>query len=234
MRCIGRSTGFDALNPLSQAPPQPRYALQSDHRDRARHAGSNHRHASPAQQLASLRKQRDEVASEVEQRVHAHHLWPVLTSMPGVGVRTGQRPPPDSSRKSPTKPPLQLRILPLTPASPPSPDARALPSAANTPPGEETKCSRARYSCRPLLPCEIRSRGTITLARSSRASATIKRSLLLPDGGATCCSPCCVTAPSFNRDPPRTLDESHSPPGCLMTQYRSGSHASPLRPVSII
>ncbi|MGF7137578.1 transposase [Paraburkholderia sp. EB58] len=44
-----------------------------------------------AQQLASLRKQRDEVASEVERLVHAHPLWPVLTSMPEVGVRTAAR-----------------------------------------------------------------------------------------------------------------------------------------------
>jgi transposase len=44
-----------------------------------------------AQQLASLRKQRDEVASEVECLVHAHPLWPILTSMPGVGVRTAAR-----------------------------------------------------------------------------------------------------------------------------------------------
>jgi transposase len=44
-----------------------------------------------ARQLADLRKQRDEVASEVECLVHAHPLWPVLTSMPGVGVRTAAR-----------------------------------------------------------------------------------------------------------------------------------------------
>ena len=44
-----------------------------------------------AQQLASLRKQRNEVASEVERLVQAHPLWPVLTSMPGVGVRTAAR-----------------------------------------------------------------------------------------------------------------------------------------------
>src|SRR5579859_4496083 len=44
-----------------------------------------------AQQLASLRKQREEIAAEVERLVLAHPLWPVLTSMPGVGVRTAAR-----------------------------------------------------------------------------------------------------------------------------------------------
>ncbi|MGF6537090.1 hypothetical protein OKW32_000376 [Paraburkholderia youngii] len=36
-----------------------------------------------ARQLAALRKQRDEIAAEVERLVLAHPLWPVLTSMPG-------------------------------------------------------------------------------------------------------------------------------------------------------
>jgi transposase len=31
------------------------------------------------------------MSSEVEHLVHAHPLWPVLTSMPGVGVRTAAR-----------------------------------------------------------------------------------------------------------------------------------------------
>jgi transposase len=44
-----------------------------------------------AAQLATLRRQRDEVAAEVERLVDAHPLQPVLTSMPGVGVRTAAR-----------------------------------------------------------------------------------------------------------------------------------------------
>ncbi len=44
-----------------------------------------------AAQLATLRKQRDDVAAEVEKMVDAHPFQPVLTSMPGVGVRTAAR-----------------------------------------------------------------------------------------------------------------------------------------------
>lgn len=44
-----------------------------------------------ALQFITLRKQRYEVAMEVEQRVLTHPLYPVLTSMPGVGVRTAAR-----------------------------------------------------------------------------------------------------------------------------------------------
>ena len=39
-------------------------------------------------QLITLRKQRDEVALEVELRVLAPPLYSVLTSMPGVSVRS--------------------------------------------------------------------------------------------------------------------------------------------------
>lgn len=44
-----------------------------------------------AKQLAALRLQREEVAKEVERLVTAHPLCPVLTSMPGVGIRTAAR-----------------------------------------------------------------------------------------------------------------------------------------------
>ena len=44
-----------------------------------------------AEQLAALRRQRAEIAVEVEKIVDAHPLQPVLTSMPGVGVRTAAR-----------------------------------------------------------------------------------------------------------------------------------------------
>ena len=44
-----------------------------------------------AHQLNALRRQREEVAQEVERLVHAHPLYAVLTSMPGFGVRTAAR-----------------------------------------------------------------------------------------------------------------------------------------------
>ena len=44
-----------------------------------------------AEQLAALRRQRAEIAVVVEELVEAHPLSPVLTSMPGVGVRTAAR-----------------------------------------------------------------------------------------------------------------------------------------------
>lgn len=44
-----------------------------------------------AEQLLALRRQRDEIADQVEALVEAHPLYEVLTSMPGIGVRTCAR-----------------------------------------------------------------------------------------------------------------------------------------------
>ncbi|MDI9948877.1 IS110 family transposase [Rhodococcus sp. IEGM 1305] len=44
-----------------------------------------------AEQLSSLQRQRSDVAAKVEALVEAHPLYPVLTSMPGVGIRTTAR-----------------------------------------------------------------------------------------------------------------------------------------------
>ena len=44
-----------------------------------------------AEQLSALRRQRDEIADQVEALVEAHPLYEVLTSMPGIGVRTCAR-----------------------------------------------------------------------------------------------------------------------------------------------
>ena len=41
-----------------------------------------------ARQLIALHAQRRDVAAQVEALVEAHPLYPVLTSMPGIGVRT--------------------------------------------------------------------------------------------------------------------------------------------------
>ncbi len=50
-----------------------------------------------AEQLQALRRQRDEIAIEVEKIVDAHPLQPVLTSMPGVGRRQDRSPAPHRS-----------------------------------------------------------------------------------------------------------------------------------------
>ncbi len=46
-----------------------------------------------ARMLADIRESRDTVFTQVEALVEAHHLHPVLTSLPAVGVRTAARTP---------------------------------------------------------------------------------------------------------------------------------------------
>nr|WP_241244752.1 transposase [Burkholderia ambifaria] len=78
-----------------------------------------------AQQLAALRKQRDEVAAGVERLVLAHPLWAVLTRMPGVGVRAAARLRAEVAHKA-----FALRAPTWRPtlASPWSPGAQTHPS----------------------------------------------------------------------------------------------------------
>jgi transposase len=152
-----------------------------------------------------LRKQRDEIASEVERLVHAHPLWPVLTSMPGVGVRTAARLLTEVAHKAFASAAHLAAYAGLAPVT-----RRSGSSIRGEHPSRRGNkvLERALFPL-PLLPCETRSQGTITPARSSRASATIRRSSPLPDGAATCCSRCCATAPSTSRNPPLMLDETH-------------------------
>jgi transposase len=113
-----------------------------------------------AQQLAALRKQRDEIAAEVERLVLAHPLWPVLTSMPGVGVRTA----------------AILEVARMAAASRRLPDAQVHRYAVNIHPDAATRCSSAPCSYPPSRPCGTQSHGPITRARSSKASVITKRS----------------------------------------------------------
>jgi hypothetical protein len=87
-----------------------------------------------AQQLAALRAQREDVAKEIERLVLAHPLNPVLTSMPGVGIRTAARLLLDVVSRGFAWRPTWPRML----GSPRSHDARARPSAANIPPDGAT------------------------------------------------------------------------------------------------
>lgn len=88
-----------------------------------------------AQQLASPRKQRNEVASEVELLVHTNRLWPILTRC----RESESRPPPDSSPKSLPKPSRQLHLAVYAGLASVT-DARALLSLAITHLGAETRC----------------------------------------------------------------------------------------------
>ena len=91
-----------------------------------------------AAQLAALRQQRAEVAEKVEELVAAHPLSKVLTTMPGVGVRTLRTHPHRGRRQGlpDRRAPGLLRL-----AWPPSPADPGSPSAENTHPAAATRSS---------------------------------------------------------------------------------------------
>lgn len=158
-----------------------------------------------AKQLAALLQQRDEVASEAERLVHAHPLYPVLTSMPGVGVRTAARLLTEVAHKAFASAAHLAAYAGLAPVT-----RRSGSSIRGEHPSRRgnKELNEPCFSLR-LLPCETRSHAPTTRARSSRANATTKHSSRWPDVDATSCSPCCATGPFTNHKPPLTLDETH-------------------------
>lgn len=99
-----------------------------------------------ALQLITLRKQRDEVAPEVELRVPAHPLYPVQTSMPGVGVRTAARRLTEVACRAFASAAHLAAYVGPAPVT--------LRSVTNIRQGEAIKLSNGRCSCRPSLHSE--------------------------------------------------------------------------------
>ena len=126
-----------------------------------------------ARQLIALHTQRADIAAQVEALVEAHPLYPVLTSMPGVGVR----PPLSSWPGLWARPSPRARTWPPTPAWHPSRDARGPPSAVSTSLMVATSASNRPCSSQLSLPCApTRSPGPTTSAKEPRANATTKPS----------------------------------------------------------
>lgn len=178
------------------------------------------RYPSPAALAAASEKtlanRLTKVAPEVEQLVLAHPLWPVLTSMPGVGVRTAARLLTEVAHKAFASAAHLAAYAGLAPVTRRSGSRYVV----NTHPDAATRCLSAPCSCLPSRHCETPSHGPITRARSSKASATTKPSSHWHGDAATSCSPCCVTAPFTNPGQPLTLDETHRPPRGRVTRPR--------------
>ena len=119
-----------------------------------------------ALQLAALRKQREEVAKEVERLVLAHPLHPVLTSMPGVGVRTAARLLVDVATRAFASAAHLAAYAGLAPVTRRS----GRRSAANCLRDGGTSSSSEQCSSRPSRLCAIRSRGPTTPGRLLRAN----------------------------------------------------------------
>ncbi len=147
-------------------------------------------------------------AGRIKELLEAHPLSKVLTSMPGVGVRTG------------------ARILIAVGDGSTFPSAGHLAAYAGLTPatrssgsstrGEQPSRRGNKQLKRAFSPSAFpfwatRRRGSTTTRRSPRASTTPRRCSVSPGAGPTSCSPCSATEPSVNRS---RSGQAESPRAC--------------------
>ena len=155
-----------------------------------------------ARQLTALRAQREEVAKEVERLVLAHPLHPVLTSMPGVGVRTAARLLIDVVSRAFASAAHLAAYAGLAPVTRRSGSSirGELPSRRGN-----KQLKRALFlSAFAALRYPI-SRAYYARARSAKRSAITKHLSPLHVAAATCCLPCCATEPFIARRGPNPV-----------------------------
>jgi transposase len=143
-----------------------------------------------AEQLAALRRQRTEIAVVVEKLVEDHPLSPVLTSMPGVGVRTAAR--------------LLTEV-----AGKHFETAGHLAAYVSIRPGEATRSSNGPSSSPLSRRYVTQSREPTTTARSPKENATTKPSSPSPDAAATSSTPCSATGHFMKPNTNLLLDKPH-------------------------
>ncbi len=138
--------------------------------------------------LQAVLDQRKIIATRIEELLANHALSKVLTSMPGIGVRTGARILIDVGDSSSF--PSAAHLASYTGASPRPPAARDPRSAENNPPDAATSNSRERSSSPRSPPWPTPPPARTTTRRSTRASTTPKHFSASPDDEPTCSSPC--------------------------------------------
>ena len=159
-----------------------------------------------AKSLAAVHEQRRALETQIEALLEAHPLSQVLTSMPGIGVRTAAVSWPPSATAAASPPPP---TWPPTPASPRQPSRPGPRSTANTPPEAATGSSNERCSSPRSPPCTIPPPAPTTTAAEPAAKPTPRPSSASPATASASCSPCSATAPSTNPEPHDSLDEGH-------------------------
>lgn len=157
-----------------------------------------------AASLAAVLDQRKLLAGRIEKLLEAHPLSKDLTSMPGVGVRTGGRIFIEAGDSSifPTAGHLAAYAGLAR-----RPGARAPRSEVNSPPGGETSSSSGPSSIPRSPPWATPPPGPTTTRRSPRARTTPRLCSASPDAGPTPSSPCSATEPSTNPGPPQLGEE---------------------------
>ncbi len=137
--------------------------------------------------LKTVLLQRKQMAVDIEEMLADHPLSQVLTSMPGIGVRTGAR--------------ILLEVgdgtafasaghLASYAGIARSPTDQAARSAASSRPDRATTSSNGRSSSRLSQPCTTLSRAPTTIANAPRARSTMPLSSAWPAAAATSSTRC--------------------------------------------
>lgn len=157
--------------------------------------------------LTVVLDQRKLLAGRIEELVEAHPLSKVLTSMPGISVRTGVRIliEVDDGSTFPTAGHLAAYA-----GLAPQPAVQGPQSEANNRPGEETSSSNEPSSSPRSPPWPTPPRGSTTTRKSPRASTTLRPCSASPDAGPTSSSPCSATEPSTNPGRQPQADPHHA------------------------
>jgi transposase len=116
-----------------------------------------------ADSLKTVLAQRKQLTAEAEEILDTHPLAGVLTSMPGIAIRTAARILLEIGDASAFQPPATW------PPTPPSPAAPAPPSKVNTPPAPATASSNAHSSSPRSQPCPTPPAGPTTTENAPRA-----------------------------------------------------------------
>ncbi len=159
-----------------------------------------------ARSLVSVLDQRKLLAARVEELLDAHPLAQVLTSMPGIGVRTAARILIDVGDGSSFATAGHLAAYAgLAPAT-----RRSGPSIRSEQPSRRVTDNSREPSTSPPSPrCHSQTHVPTTTENGGKANTTSPRSSASPDAASTSSSPCSATAPSTSHRHPLPLDEDH-------------------------
>ncbi|CAL9339137.1 hypothetical protein SUDANB146_06274 [Streptomyces sp. enrichment culture] len=178
-----------------------------------------------AESLAAVHEQRRALEDQIESRLEARPLAEVLTSMPGVGVRTAAvllvTVGDGSSFPSAAHLVSYAGLAPTTKPSGTSIHGEHAPGAGIG--SSNARCS-SPCSQLPTTPPPA----PATTAAEPEAKPTPRPSSASPATASASCSPCSATEPSTNPEPHGSLDEGHrgtprQVPGSFITRTRAAS-----------
>lgn len=159
-----------------------------------------------ARSLAAVHEQRRALETQIGQLLEAHPLPPVLTSIPGVAVRTATTLL--VTVGDGTSFPTAAHLASYTGLAPTTKSSGTSIHGEHAPRGGNRQLKRAMFLSR-SPPCTTPPPAPTTTAAGPEERPTPRPSSTSPDNASTYSSRCSATAPSTNPEPHTSLDERH-------------------------